>query len=125
MIILDACVLAAFADANNTHHDAAISIMATIDQFAISALTGAEVMVQEQPEAAAIWENILTGFGIRVIDLTAADKSPLAAIRRETRLKMPDAVVVYAAHANNATIATFDERLTKAAHNLGITTHPI
>jgi predicted nucleic acid-binding protein len=123
VIVLDACVLAAFADKSNTLHQRAVAIMAGTGTFVISALTGAEVMVPDSVEQPTCWPEILAAFGIQVIDFTAADMSRLAITRRESRLKMPDAIVLDTARRLNASVATFDIQLLKAAAALGIPTH--
>ena len=127
MIVLDACVLAAFADPEHQHHQSARSIMARTDPFVISALTGAEVMVpnsnfKPRPE---FWSALFAGFGVKVISLTKADMSELATLRASSRLKMPDAVVLHTAITSGAAIATFDLALTKAAatHTVAVVDH--
>jgi len=98
--------------------------MARTESFAVSALTGAEVMVpnphhQPNPD---YWTQVFAAFAIRVIPLTEADMSALAALRAATALKMPDAIVLHTAITHSATIATFDAALIKAAAARGVTT---
>jgi predicted nucleic acid-binding protein len=117
VIVLDACVLAAFADPDHSHHRPARSIMARPEPFALSALTGAEVMVpnaHHQPQP-GLWAALFADFGIRVIDLASADMAPLATLRAATRLRMPDAIVLYTAISCGASVATFDAALSRAA----------
>ena len=123
MIVLDACVLAAFVDPANLFHRHARSIMGMTEPFAISALTGAEVMVPSchQPlPAPAFWPALFADFDIHIIDLTGADMARLAALRAASRLKMPDAIVLHTAMIASASIATFDAALRRAAFAHGV-----
>jgi predicted nucleic acid-binding protein len=122
MIVLDACVLAAFADPENAHHDKASTIMARPGAFAMSALTGAEVMVPNvnhdtEPD---YWSSLFAAFAIRVFPVAEADMSGLAALRASSRLKMPDVIVLHLAQTTGASIATFDAALAKAATVIGV-----
>jgi predicted nucleic acid-binding protein len=63
-------------------------------------------------------------FGIVVLPLTEAEMGLLAATRRSTRLRMPDAIVVCLAQREGAAVASFDDRLTAKAIELGLPTYP-
>jgi len=122
MIVLDACVLAAFADPSHTHHANAKAIMARTEPFAMSALTGTEVMVPNPHQAphTTYWADLFAAFGIRVISLTEADMSALAALRAASGVRMPDAVVLHTALTCSASLATFDTALAKVAATRGV-----
>lgn len=115
MIILDACVLIALTDATNSCHAEARSIMSAADRFAITALTGAEVMVYPMPSAVGTWADLFRDLGIEVVPITANDMAAIAALRRQSGLKMPDALVLWLASQRQACVATFDQRLAAKA----------
>ncbi|MDR1152392.1 MAG: PIN domain-containing protein [Bifidobacteriaceae bacterium] len=123
MIVLDACVLIAFADRDDEHHGAAAAILATPRALAVSALTGAEVMVHPQAAAATAWRQVFHDLGVSVLPLVEADMAALADVRRRTRLTMPDAIVVYLAQREGAGLASFDPRLLRVAAALGLPTY--
>jgi predicted nucleic acid-binding protein len=120
VIILDACVLIAFADTADAHHAAATAILASSETLAVSSLTGAEVMVHPPAEAEAAWLRVFGDFGIKIFPLAERDMPILADVRRRTRLKMPDAIVVFLARREGAAVASFDDRLLRAARSLGL-----
>ncbi|MDR0433112.1 MAG: PIN domain-containing protein [Bifidobacteriaceae bacterium] len=124
MIILDACVLIAFANPADRHHNAAVAVLDSPEPLAISALTGAEVMVHPPTAAQSAWRQFFAELGITVLALGEADMAPLAETRRRTGLKMPDAIVLYLAKRESASLATFDTRLVQAAAAQSISTQP-
>lgn len=114
--MLDACVLIALTDATNAFHEPAKAIMATADTFAITALTGAEVMVHPMPG----WADLLRDLAIGVVPIEAADMAAIADTRRRSGLKMPDALVLWAASTRQASVATFDQHLAAKAREAGL-----
>jgi predicted nucleic acid-binding protein len=122
MIVLDASVLIAFADPDDAHHEAARQIMKSGDQLCVCALTGAEAMVSASPAQRQQWLALFASFSITVLPITAADMPGIAAMRAESRLRMPDALVLYAARQTEAKVASFDHTLLSRAANLGIST---
>lgn len=65
-------------------------------------------------------EALLTLLGIRQVPLGSDAPSRLAQLRAESGLKLPDCCVLLAAQdAAAEAVATFDDRLIKAARDLG------
>ena len=60
---------------------------------------------------------------IKILPLSPDAPQRLAALRAETRRRLPDCCVLLAAISTKAEVATFDERLALAATQLGITVH--
>lgn len=124
MIVADASILIAHLDAADAHHERAEALL---EQFASSSLgasvtTLAEVLVEparrgRAREARATIQDL----GVRELGLASDAASRLAALRAETRLRMPDCCVLLAAHdAGASTLLTFDERLARAARTQGL-----
>lgn len=123
-VVLDACVLIAHFDADNVHHERATKLLEGIADrhLEISTLTLAEVLVgavrngtERQVEQFLQDLNVTTrGFG------GAMDAQVLASLRAYSGLKMPDCMVLHLASSPWADVATFDDRLARAAraHNL-------
>ena len=120
MIVLDSCVLIAFADPADGFHEDAKRILTTADNLAISALGGAEIMVHASSAQRESWLRMLRAFSIEVVSLTADDMSAIARTRQETGLKMPDALVIWLADTRHGTVASFDQRLLAAAQQRGL-----
>ena len=124
LIVLDACVLIALTDQTNTNHDSARRLLSTNDQLAITALTGAEVMVYPIPKAQGGWSELLRDLAIEVVAITAEDMEAIAATRRQSQLKMPDAIVLWLARQRGACVGTFDEKLAAKARQYGLAVRP-
>lgn len=114
MIVLDASVLIAYLDGEDTHHHRAETLLAREidDEFAASSLTLAEVLVVPTRE------NRLTAVRAALQDLELQElpfpadaAAKLADLRASTNLKMPDCCVLLAAEGARARVASFDERL--------------
>ena len=123
MIVLDACVLIAHLDSTDAHHEQATQLLAAAatESFAASALTLAEVLVG--PSRAG-WADraaaTLRRLGVRPVAIDDGSPARLAALRASTKLTMPDCCVLLAAQQTAASLVTFDDRLVKAAEQLGI-----
>jgi predicted nucleic acid-binding protein len=118
VIVLDASVLIAHLDADDTHHERARERLldAADQQFAASPITLAEVLVGPTragrlPEARAA----LGTLGVTELPLPANAAERLAQLRVETQLKLPDCCVLLAAHEAACPVLTFDERLAREA----------
>ena len=122
MIVLDACVLIAFTDQADVFHAAARRILATTQPMAMTALSGVEAMVHLSPQQRAMWLTMVAELGIEIVAVTSDDMAGIAAVRDSAGLKMPDAVIVWLAESRGAAIATFDERLVRAAKDRGLRT---
>jgi predicted nucleic acid-binding protein len=118
VIVLDASVLIAFLDGEDSHHAAAEQLLtqAIDEELAVNPLTLAEVLVAParddrlDPVLAA-----LHAFEVQQLPFPADTALQLARLRVATGLKMPDCCVILAAEDAAATVASFDERLAQAA----------
>ena len=119
MIVVDASVLIAHLDENDTFHDRAVdALFASADQpLACSPITLAEVLVG--PARAGRLRDArsaITVLGVVEIPLDVDAAARLTALRAETALKMPDCCVLLAAGDVEAeAVLTFDDRLARAA----------
>ncbi|MEV1131800.1 type II toxin-antitoxin system VapC family toxin [Agromyces sp. NPDC049794] len=122
MIALDASVVIAHLSSRDSHHAAAGRFFRTqLDaEFVMHPLTLTEVLVGPvRAGAGSAAEHHLAELGI-VEWAPRPGAARLARIRVETALKLPDCCVLDAALENGAALATFDERLAKAAETFGI-----
>jgi len=127
VIVLDACVLIAHLSRDDAHHERATRLLLGLagEPKLISVLTQAEVLV------APTWagrrraaEAMLDQLRIQTCELPSDAAGSLAELRARTNLRMPDCCVLLTAELNSpAEIATFDERLARAASQRGITVH--
>lgn len=127
MIILDASVLIAHLDAHDAHHDRADQLLAEHARaaFGVSVITRAEVLVgpSRHGRRRAI-EDVLDRLSIHTYALPDNVAGQLAELRATVRLPLPDCCVLLTAESTGALqIATFDQRLAKAAAGRGITVH--
>lgn len=125
MIVLDASVLIAYLDGGDAHHTAALSLLETSvdDEIAASVLTLAEVLVAPSPDdRVAATRSALAEIGLVEIPFPVDAAARLARLRWGTGLRLPDCCVLLAAQGTQAAVASFDERLLQAAHDLG---HPV
>jgi len=118
VIVLDASVLIAYLDGDDSHHMAAESLLAEAvdDDLGVNPLTLAEVLVV--PARAGRLEP--TQGALRDLEVDELPFPPdtavrLARLRAGTGLKMPDCCVLLAAEDAAATIASFDDRLVQTA----------
>ena len=124
MIVLDACVLIAHFDENDTHHGRAGRLLAGlgVEPAIMSPLSRAEVLVA--PARAGrrrAVEDAMDRIGIAIDDLPAAAAGQLAELRAHTGLKVPDCCVLLTAERHGpAEIATFDARLARVAAERGL-----
>jgi predicted nucleic acid-binding protein len=118
VIVLDASVLIAFLDSDDTHHAAAEQLLteAVDDDLAANSLTLAEVLVA--PVRNGHLEPVLSALHaleVQELNFPADTAVRLAELRVTTGLKMPDCCVLLAAEEVAASVASFDERLAQAA----------
>lgn len=123
MIVLDAGVLIALFDAHDPHHDAAEAIFAAhpTEPMTISPINQAEVLVRaarENRDHQMVAD--LRALGVNTTPLPDDAATRLARLRAHTGAKMPDCCVLLTAEQTSARVATFDERLKKAAEALGL-----
>lgn len=124
MIVLDASVLIAAMTPHDSHHAAAISLLATLDEGSASLIHSvnlAEVLVGQVAyglEESAALE--IAASGVEAIGTDVDSPVRLARLRASTKLGLPDCCALDAALETGYAIATFDERLARAATSLGI-----
>ena len=123
MIVLDASIVIALLDSEDTHHQRARALLLSRPEetLAASPLTLAEVLVGPTragcPDRAKAALDVL---GVNSVPLSEDAPQQLAALRVETGLKLPDCCVLLAARQTGATLATFDDRLAGAARDSGV-----
>lgn len=124
MIVLDASVLIAHLEANDAHHGRATELLLGIadEPLGASPLTLAEVLVgPARAGTLATAERAIHELAVATVAMPEDSPTRLAQLHARTHLRMPDCCVLLAAVSSHADIATFDERLAAAAHDLGIT----
>jgi predicted nucleic acid-binding protein len=125
MIVLDACVLIAHLADNDAHHERATRLLVSLagQPKTMSVLTRAEVLVgPARAGRRRAAEDILDQLRIGTCELPRDAAGPLAELRAQTGLRMPDCCVLLTSEINGpAELATFDERLARAAADRGIT----
>lgn len=122
MIALDASVVIAHLSSHDPHHVAAGRFFRSHleAEFVMHPLTLTEVLIG--PMRAGVGsaaEHHLAELGI-VEWQPPPGAAGLARIRVETSLKLPDCCVLDVAMSTGAALATFDERLARAAETFGI-----
>ncbi len=123
MIVLDASVLIGHLDGRDAHHRKARALLEASDGVPLgaSAITLAETLVA--PARAGRLEEAqkaLELLGVAELELGADAPVRLAALRAETGRKLPDCCVLLAAQDREATVASFDVGLVRAAERLGL-----
>lgn len=126
MIVFDAGVLIATFDSDDAHHAAARELLEELEdfEFAMSAVTLAETLVRPVADdtAAALTADLDRLHMLR-LGLDGSDALGLAAVRHQTRLRMPDAIVLYTAEREGAELATTDAAVARAAESRGLVAH--
>ncbi|MEO7195412.1 MAG: PIN domain-containing protein [Pseudonocardiaceae bacterium] len=123
MILLDASVLIAYLDSEDGHHEAAEKLLAASieDEFAVNTLTLAEVLVvPARDDRLDAVLAVLRDLEVDELPFPTDLAVRLAQLRADTGLKMPDCCVLLAAEAVGACVASFDDRLVKAAEARGL-----
>lgn len=124
MIVLDASVLIAHLDARDALHARAraVLIAASDRAWGASVLTLAETLVgPARSGRLQDAQRAIESIGVESIPLGPGDASELAVLRAVSGLTMPDCCVLQAAASVGAdTVATFDERLRRAAGERGL-----
>ena len=122
MIVLDANVMIAVLDPQDSHFDSArrFFVAHASERLAAHRLTMAEALVlaanggSEVAAAAAI-----SALGVGRFD-EVDDPIELARLRARSGLRMPDCCVLYAAIREKAKLVTFDARLANVASEFGV-----
>lgn len=126
MIVFDAGVLIAHLDDNDPFRSSATAFMEEYEEFEFAAgvTTIAEAIVHPASVGSAdVALDALDALTVIPLDLTAADTAGLAHVRAATRLRMPDAIVLYVAQRHAAELVTTDRALARAAQSLGVIAH--
>lgn len=122
MIVLDASVMIAILDPQDAHYGIARELFRTTsaERLVAHRLTMAEALVvAARADVTMAVSTAFAALGIGRLD-EPDDPIELAELRARTGLRMPDACVILAARRDSASLATFDERLARAAHAAGI-----
>lgn len=123
VIVLDASVVIAHFASRDAHHDAAAEFFREhVDSsFLVHPLTLTEILVgplRGGRETFVLQQ--LDALGVAEWQPPAGSATRLARLRVDTGLKLPDCCVLHAAIAVGAPLATFDERLARAAASIGV-----
>jgi predicted nucleic acid-binding protein len=113
LTVVDASVLIAWLDDTDSHHHAAIELLAGIDSFVVHPITLAEVL--GHPARVGRAGQVLARLEAIGMIVSALPIEPvaLAELRVISGLKMPDVLVLACANAHDATVATFDQCLSQ------------
>jgi predicted nucleic acid-binding protein len=123
VIVLDASVLIAYLDAEDAQHQKAETLLAREidDEFAANPLTLAEVLVgPSRTGRLDAARSALRELEVAEQPFPTDTAVRLARLRADTGLRMPDCCVLLAAQETAARVAAFDERLIRAAEELGL-----
>lgn len=120
---LDASVIIAHLDPSDAHHAPATTLLLDAAGAALLAhpLTIVEALVfAVRSGSGAEVRDAIRSMGVVVADMDAEGPLRLARLRVETGLRMPDCCVLDVAQEGAASVATFDDRLARAAAALGL-----
>jgi predicted nucleic acid-binding protein len=121
LTVLDASVLIAYFGAADAHTEDAVGLLEQADDLALSTITLAEVLVgATRSGRARDLLEALAEMGVEEVPLGPSAAEALARLRIETGLRLPDCCVLLAADTTRANaVATFDDRLARAAEQRG------
>jgi predicted nucleic acid-binding protein len=129
MIVLDASVLIAYLTRDDAHRIVADELIAhalrTNQGLLVNPVTVSEVLVAPTREGRfdAVWAE-LSNLGVVEVPFPLGAAKILARLRVDTGLKLPDCIVLLTAMDQKCTLATFDDRLRRAAPDLGTPVKP-
>lgn len=123
MITLDAGVVIGYLNPDDEHHVRVREWVAVHmrDEYAASVITLAEALVR--PSALGHASTARRAFellGVTPIEAAVGDEFGIASVRAATRLRLPDAIVVYTAERIGGGLATTDAAMTRAARARGV-----
>ncbi|MEU2201460.1 type II toxin-antitoxin system VapC family toxin [Isoptericola sp. NPDC019482] len=128
MIVLDASVVIAYLEPTDAHHESATELVVDLvadgeHDLVLHPLTAAEVLagfVRFGTEEQA-WADLASiGFVVRGLGEGPAAALLIARTRMQSRLKMPDAVVLATALHHGGVVASYDDALRAAAGKHGV-----
>ena len=128
MIVLDASVLIAHLDGDDSHHAAAEGLLeaGTEETLGASPITLAETLVSPARAGRLVDAGAaLLRLGVNELELGAGAAPQLAQLRAEVGLKLPDCCVLLAAQEHDGIVASFDRDLLAAARKLGLKTFSV
>ena len=123
MIVLDASVLIAYLDGDDSHHESATKLLRAhaLEPFGASQITLAETLVAPaRAGRLADARKALEKLAVRELPFADDASSRLADLRVGTGLKLPDCCVLLAAEDHHGGVASFDRSLRQRAQGLGI-----
>jgi len=129
MIVLDASVLIAYLDSDDSFHAEAETLLAeaVYDDLGVNPLTLAEVLVAPVRDGRlAVVQAALRDLEVAELPFPPDTAVRLAQLRATTTLKLPDCCVLLTVHSAGAALASFDRRLvqTAADRNLPVLNRP-
>lgn len=120
VIVLDASILIAYLDGDDSHHVAAEALLANAldDDLGVNPLTLAEVLVVPARDGRLEpTQAVLRDLEVEELPFPFDTAVRLARLRASTELRMPDCCVLLAAEDAAAALASFDDRLVQAAED--------
>jgi len=125
VIVLDASALIAVLTPGDEHHRAALAIFAravgAAQDFMVNSVTLAEALVFPKRQG-RVAEQLaaITELGVVEVPFPLGAAQHLAQLRVDTGLKLPDCIVLLTALHQRGILATFDDRLRRAALDQGV-----
>lgn len=126
VVVLDASVVIAFLDANDSHHTRAVSALnaALASDAVLPASAYAEVLVEPWRRGAdtvAQVRKFVADFGIRIEPLTADVAERAARLRaRQRGLRLPDALVLATGDVLDAHVLTCDRAWARVSRRVDV-----
>lgn len=121
MIVLDAGVLIAHLSVSDVHQQAAFEILDTEEELLIHPLSLVESLVHPARMGTELDDLArIETLGLLRCEAQVDEPLHIARLRAVSSLKLPDCVVLVAAEAFGATLATFDRRLADVARERGV-----
>jgi predicted nucleic acid-binding protein len=127
VIALDASLLIAHFDPADAHHGGASQLLDDLatEPLIAHGLTLAEVLIGGvRVNRGTQMLADLHSIGVRLAPRDDGEPLRLAVLRVDTGLTLPDCCVLDIALSNGATLATFDDRLTRVAARLDVRVMP-
>lgn len=121
-MILDASVAIALRSPQDPHADAARAVVLSAEELVMHPVTLAEVLVVPARAglAAQVRDRLIDELGVRIWDPDPDEPLRVAELRAATRIALPDCYVLQLAEQSGHEVATFDDRLRRAARGRGV-----
>jgi predicted nucleic acid-binding protein len=129
VIVLDASVLIAVLTPEDEHHRVALAMftraVGAAEDFFVNTVTLAEALVLPTQQGRVEEQSIaIAELGVVEVPFPRSAAHTLARLRVDTGLKLPDCIVLLTALDQRGTLATFDDRLRRAALDQGVPVQP-